>query len=220
MLGTKYGYFDIVDHLLGLPGININVVNSKGWSVLHYSALYADQACLAKLLRFGAKVDKFTFDGDSVLSIAFKRGKNISVITELLCYANNMMFQRMNTLGVRPLALAKKYVKDEKTLEQIIELEDKCLEEVYIKKEGKKKKKNEEVPEELMKLQRKLKLGAKKKNKNVSYPYEFKNLKSNIKRRNSLATLYADPIKKAKKAPIGESTPKDVDGITCFQQNM
>ena len=226
MVATKYGYLDIVDEILELPSTNVHVVNSKGWSALHYSARYANQACLAQLLRFGANVDKFTYDGDSALSIAFKRGENLVVIKELLCYANNIMFQRMNTLGVFPLVIAKQYIKDEKTIEQIIELEDKCLDEAYLKKEVKKMKKEkkekneEEIPNDLMKLQRKLKVAKNKKMKNISYQYEFKNLKFNIKRRNSLSTLYADPIKKEKKIQLGESTPKYIDKLTDFQQNM
>ena len=221
MVATKYGYFDIIDQLLGLPRTNVHIANSKGWSVLHYCARYGDQANLVKFIKFGANLDKFTLDGDSALSIAFKRGKDIPIIKELLTYTNNMLFQRMNTMGVMPLAQAKKYVKDEETLEQIIKLEDKYLEEAFLEKEGKKKKKKTaQVPDELMKLQRKLKLGAQKKSKKIPYQYEFKNLKTNLKRRNSLSTLYADPIKKEKKIQLGESNPKDSGGHTYFQQNM
>ncbi|XP_070848193.1 ankyrin repeat domain-containing protein 16 [Chaetodon trifascialis] len=82
---ARLGHLEVVKYLVKRVGMDVEVYNHDYKRPLHEAASMSHQACVAFLLREGAKVDSLKKADWTPLMMACTR-RNLSVIQELLCH--------------------------------------------------------------------------------------------------------------------------------------
>lgn len=102
---TIEGNVDLVRTLIS-KGADVNLVDSNGWSALHFAAQGFDHQIASLLLEHSAQVDAQDVEGNTPLSNAVFNSKGQGDLIELLL-SHGADMNLKNKHGVSPLDLAK-----------------------------------------------------------------------------------------------------------------